>query len=304
MLMIRHFREEDQIIQISNKMNEVLTTHMVTSHTNDHSYADVEDEMFKDAKSKAVEAAMISYLANKHKFESQAPTTDEEAARHHIDKFMCKVLINFKGDVANNLEKLSYHDQDRPNNDKRSSALEWCKPVLTFVRDAVKVAVYTASDISTHGEMQDYCHFAIANDKALAIERVTAKANITNLQSQVSAVTSAVAESAQTEQDKKLRLRNLSKVIPTPVSQGGTPEQKRTNKAEREGELRTWLNNLFKAASFKPNYNVFIIDPKAGSKQTATAILTASLESDKFKIEQLIAASRKLETCIFSEIII
>ena len=128
--------------------------------------------------------------------------------------------------------------------------------------------------------MQD-CTFAIANDRALAIERVTAKANITNLQSQVSAVTSAVAESAQTEQDKKQRLRNLSKVVPTPVSQGGTPEQKRTNKAEREGELRTWLNNLFKGAGFKYNYNVFIIDPKAGSKQTATAIFTASLESDK-----------------------
>ena len=147
---------------------------------------------------------------------------------------MCKVINNFKGDVANNLEKLSYHEQDGPNNDKRCSALEWCKPVLTFVRDAVKAAVHTVSDISTQGEMQDYCHFAIANDKALAVERVTAKANITNLQSQVSSVTSAVAESAQTEQDKKLRLRNLSKVIPTPVSQ-----QKRSNKAKREGG--NWL---------------------------------------------------------------
>ena len=35
MLMIRHFREEYQIIQISNVMNEVLTTHMLASHTND-----------------------------------------------------------------------------------------------------------------------------------------------------------------------------------------------------------------------------------------------------------------------------
>ena len=192
MLMIRHFREEDQIIQISNKLNEVLTTCMVNSHTNEHPYSEIEVEMFQEAKTKAGEVAMISYLANIQKFESQAPAEDKVAAQHHIDKFMSKIIKNFKGDVANNLEKLSHHEQDGPNNAQRKSALEWCKPVLTFVRDAVKTAVYTASDIVTQGEMQDYCTFAIANDKALAIERATVKSNITNLQSQVSAVTSAV----------------------------------------------------------------------------------------------------------------
>ena len=49
MLMIRHFREEDQIIQISNKMNEVLTTCMVNSHTNEHPYSEIEVEMFQEA---------------------------------------------------------------------------------------------------------------------------------------------------------------------------------------------------------------------------------------------------------------
>ena len=296
MLMIRHFREEDQIIQISNLMNEVLTTNMVNSHTNEQPFSEIVVEMFQEAKTKAVEHAMVSYLANIDKFKDQAPADDKTAAQHHIDKFVTNMIKNFKGDVASNLEKLSHHDKEGAKNAQRLSALEWCKPVLTFVRDAVKAAVYTASNIITKGEMEDYCTFAVANDKTLAAERVTTKANVTNLQSQVSAVTSAVAESAQTEQDKKLRLRNLSKAVPTPLSQGGTAEQKRANKAKREGELRSWLNKLFQDASFKCNYNVFIIDPKAGSKQTASAILTASLESDKFKIEQLIAASRKVDS--------
>ena len=296
MLMIRHFREEDQIIQICNLMNDVLTTNMVNSHTNEQQFSEIVEEMITEAKTKAVEHAMVSYLANSDKFKDQAPADDKTAAQHHIDKFVTNMIKNFKGDVASNLEKLSYHDKEGAKNAQRLSALEWCKPVLTFVRDAVKAAVYTASNIVTQGEMEDYCTFAVANDTTLAADRVTTKANVTNLQSQVSAVTSAVAESAQTEQDKKLRLRNLSKAVPTPLSQGGTAEQKRANKAKREGELRSWLNKLFQDASFKCNYNVFIIDPKAGSKQTASAILTASLESDKFKIEQLIAASRKVDS--------
>jgi hypothetical protein len=123
MLLIRHFREEDQIILISNEMNAVLTNHMMTSHANQDSFANCKEEMITDAKNKAVEAAMISYKAHKAKFESQAPCTDEEAAKHHIDKFIRKVITNFGGDVANNLEELSYKDQDRPNNDKKKHSL-------------------------------------------------------------------------------------------------------------------------------------------------------------------------------------
>ena len=95
------------------------------------------------------------------------------------------------------------------------------------MRDAVKAAAFSGSGNITQGEMYDYCNFAVSNDKSLAIDRGTAKSNITNLQSQVAALTSAVAESAQTEHDKKLRLPYLRKAIPTPASQEGTSDQKK-----------------------------------------------------------------------------
>jgi hypothetical protein len=88
-------------------------------------------------------------------------------------------------------------------------------------------------------------------------------------------------------------LRNLNKVITTQPNQDGTSDQKRENKDKREGELRAWLNKIFNENSFRPSYSLFIIDPKFGTKQSTTAILNASLESDKFRIEQLISSKRK-----------
>jgi hypothetical protein len=141
--------------------------------------------------------------------------------------------------------------------------------------------------------MEDYCNYAVGKDREYSNDRLTAKSNVTQLQAQVSALTSAVAETAQTEHDKKLRLRNLNKVITTQPNQDGTSDQKRGNKDKREGELRTWLNKVFRESNFSPSYSLFIIDPKFGTKQSTTAILNASLESDKFRIEQLIASKRR-----------
>jgi hypothetical protein len=72
----RHFREEEQTIMISGVVNDILMTAMLTAHQ-------------KKAKTRAVEAAMISYKANKSKFEGQAPSKDDAAA---IDKFISRVL--------------------------------------------------------------------------------------------------------------------------------------------------------------------------------------------------------------------
>jgi hypothetical protein len=129
MLLIRHFREEEQSILISGVMNDVLTSAMLRSLAQQDFFANCKEEMFTESKTKAVEAAMISYTANKPKFESQAPCTDEDAAQHHIDKLISKVISNFEDNVADSLVKLSYQGQDVSNNDKRALALEWCKPV-------------------------------------------------------------------------------------------------------------------------------------------------------------------------------
>ena len=50
MLLIRHFREEDQIILINNEMNAVLTQHMMTSHENQDSFANCKEEMMLKTK--------------------------------------------------------------------------------------------------------------------------------------------------------------------------------------------------------------------------------------------------------------
>jgi hypothetical protein len=143
------------------------------------------------------------------------------------------VLILMNKDVANSLEQLSYLVQDDKDNGKKTIALEYCKPVLTFIRDAVKAAAFAGSGNINQFEMEDYCTFVVSMDKSLAVDRGTAKSNITNLQSQVAALTSAVAESAQTEHDKKLRLRNLSKAIPTQPSQDGTSEKRGRTRLKR-----------------------------------------------------------------------
>ena len=157
----------------------------------------------------------------------------------------------------------------------------------------MRAAAYTDTSNMTKGEIEDYCLYKVEKDRGHANDRLTAKHNITQLQSQVAALTSAVAETAQTEHDKKLRLRKLNKAITTQPNQDGTSDQKRENKDKREGELRTWLNKLFHESNFYPSFSLFIIDPKFGAKQSTTAILNAALESDKFRIEQLIAGKRR-----------
>jgi hypothetical protein len=67
----------------------------------------------------------------------------------------------------------------------------------------VRAAANTGSGNVSKGEMKDYCNYEVEKDKEHANDRLTAKFNITQLQSQVAALTSAVAETAQTEHDKK-----------------------------------------------------------------------------------------------------
>ena len=108
--------------------------------------------------------------------------------------------------------------------------------------------------------------------------------------------TSAVAENVQSENDKKLRLRNLGKVITTQPIKGGNYEASRANKETREKELKTWLTDICKEGSgYNPGFSLFLIDPKGASKQGTTAIITVPLESDKFRIEQIISSKRKAD---------
>ena len=202
--------------------------------------------MFEKAKSKAAEVAMMDYKVNTAIFASQAPTEHLVTAQNLVDKLTCEVIANMDGDLAGNLENLGYDDKDDASkNEERKLVLTCCNPFLLHVTEAVRAAAYTVTSNVSKGVMEDYCNYAVEKDKEHSNDRLTAKFNITQLQSQVAALTSAVAETAQTEHDKKLRLRNLNKAITTQPNQDGTSDQKRENKDKREGELRTWLNKLF-----------------------------------------------------------
>ena len=133
---------------------------------------------------------------------------------------------------------------------KPNSCIEYFNPFLIDTTEAVRKAAYGLAKNISVCKMEDYCNFAVDKDRGNANDRSTTKTCITQLQAQVSALTSAVAETAQTEHDKKLRLRNLSKVIATPPNLDGTSDQKRENKEKREGELRTWLTKIFGDKSF------------------------------------------------------
>jgi uncharacterized membrane protein YgaE (UPF0421/DUF939 family) len=112
MLLKRHLREEDQIILIRNKVNDSITNDMMQSHANRDPFSNSKQDMFKKAKSKAAEAAMINYRANKDKFASQAPTEHEVAAQLQVDKFTSEVIAKMEGDLAGNLENIGYESQD------------------------------------------------------------------------------------------------------------------------------------------------------------------------------------------------
>ena len=88
--------------------------------------------------------------------------------------------------------------------------------------------------------------------------------------SQIASLTSAVAETAQGECDKMLRLRNLDKALQTQLNTTGSFEDKRANKSKREDELHTWLVSLFNKSQYKPRFSVYIIEPKPNSAQRAT----------------------------------
>ena len=93
-----------------------------------------------------------------------------------------------------------------------------------------------------------------------------------------------VAETAQGEWDKMLKLRNLDKALTTKILTTGSFEDKRSNKSAREEELKTWLMDLFSRGHHKPKFSFYIIEPKPNSSQKTTAVLTVAMEQDKFKI--------------------
>ena len=109
------------------------------------------------------------------------------------------------------------------------------------------------------GHMEQWFNRKLLQERELALAESISELKITNLQSQVASLTSAVAETAQGESDKMLRLRNLDKALTTQLNTSGSFEDKRANKSKREDELRSWLETLFNQTNYKPRFSVYII---------------------------------------------
>ena len=156
-----------------------------------------------------------------------------------------------------------------------------------YAADIAKAGI-VMGNVTDVGHMEQWVNNKIINEKNLAVTEAISEIKITNLQTQVASLTSAVAETAQGECDKMLRLRNLDKVLATKIITTGRFEDKRANKSSREEELRNWLVALFGRCGHQPKFSLYIIEPKPNSPQKATAVLTVALEQDKFRIEQSI----------------
>ena len=85
---------------------------------------------------------------------------------------------------------------------------------------------------------------------------------VDNVVTQLGALTWAVAEKFQESDDKKLRIRNLEKVITAPTDYSGTTEAKAAAREKREGQFKTWLDTLTGRSNFHPTYSFYLIDPK------------------------------------------
>ena len=184
--------------------------------------------------------------------------------------------------------------RDKTKTDAKRDIIKYSKPYLLEVSEVVRSTLTTDEDAPSKGEVAEYCNRAVRSEEAKATELATAQVGVTQLQVQVGALTSAVAETAHSESDKKLRLRNLDTVLITPLDTGGDFHKKRASRDAREAEIKNWINGLINAEHhFRPNYSIFIVEPKSNSRQRATAILTVTLESDKFRFEQMISKARK-----------
>ena len=118
------------------------------------------------------------------------------------------------------------------------------------------IAMGNVTDV---GHMEQWVNTKMIQEKNLALVEAINKLKFTNLQTQVASLTSAVAETAQGECDKMLRLRNLDKVLTTKTITTGSFEDKRANKSSREEELRNWLVALFGRCGHQPKFSLYII---------------------------------------------
>ena len=219
-------------------------------------------------------------------FAGQAPS-DTAAQQNKVLDDYAKLAERASHPVLANCDKFSYISGKESENKERKNALLYAIPLLMYAADIAKAGI-VMGNVTDVGHMEQWVNNKIIQEKSLALAEAISEIKITNLQTQVASLTSAVAETAQGECDKMLRLRNLDKVLTIKTNNNGSFEDNRANKNSRETELKNWLEALFSRNNHKPKFSLYIIEPKPNSPQKATAVLTVALEQNRFRIEQSI----------------
>jgi len=211
-----------------------------------------------------------------------------------VDESYRYVAQGLSDKLTDTLENLRYVAEiDEPGNKVRRIIIESGNPLLLLVTEVVRTSVRAANGSNEREAAIDFASRAMANEKAKANSEAKEVQRVDNLVTQLGALTCAVAEKFQESDDKKLRIRNLEKVITAPTDYSGTTEAKAKAREKREGQFRTWLDELTGRTNFYPTYSFYLIDPKKNDpKQKVTAVLTVALENDKYRLEQIISKDR------------
>ena len=295
-LIKRHLRQEETIILIRNIVDLEIRNKILETHISEGESGSINcEQIIEHAKVNIKQTAIETIGKNANKFKSQEPsdlstknsiTDDVIADAYHL------VAQNLLAKLQNNMQSLEYRKDDE-GNAARKVILQCGNPFLLTVTEVVTASVRTGTGAGDREEAHDFVRYAMSTEQTKVNEVAKTDATIKNVISQVAALTCAVAEKFQESDDKKLRIRNLDSVITAPTDYSGTKEAKAEARKKREDQLKNWLDNLTGKDNFKPAYSFYLIDPKKNdSRQKVTAILTVSLEQDKYRIEQLISKDR------------
>ena len=297
MTLWRFLRDDHQIILIRDQVNEAVKKSVIETLESKVELGNVTTDIYTDLHSEVTELLVNIYAKNKELFKAQAPTNHLDASQKMFEALskdiIQKLLVLTKDSFAN----MAFTTGDSGTKiEMKKVIVEHSNPFLFQISEMVKNSVYEHSKLKSKAHLEDYSNFLLGMDKDNSDAKANTKSQMTNLQAQMASLTNAVAESAQSENDKKIRIRNLGKVITTQPLRGANHEATKANRETRENELKNWIKKICnETGSYKPNFSLYLIDPKGASKQGTTAILTVPLESDKFRIEQIISSKRKAD---------
>ena len=294
----KHLLEWEFCVTLRTMINDKLSESLIHNLVETNDPPETDSFILNKIRNAALQLANKDLVENKKKFESQAPASETQVATdiQVICEGLCTALVSKLGSLITNavakFNPVHFADKSIPE-----SIIKLSNPFLTEIGDVVSYAVeQAAKEAPSRGAVRlQIIKDAKEADKTLR-DNYIAKQSITALQVQTAKLTSAVAETYSKEDETKLRLRNLEGVVKTKAVLTGDAGHRRVNKEKRENELIDWIKTtVTKHNKIVGSFQLFIIDPRGESRQKTSAILTVSLPDDKFKLEQCIAAERKVD---------